>query len=150
MKDSLKQYFPTAQEKVLLDDWMCSASTTSQPRSRSSIRGSRRFDISQPIENRVSNQSVSEFWLHLQDEFKIMSEEAKLVLVALTAKYVKQDSLSTQVLKQKNRSRLDPVPDILSKVSSMEDKMRKLSKIKSANICGLSKCLYVILCNISI
>ena len=95
----------------------------------SGIRGPHRFNISQRTKNRVSNQSLPEFWLHLQVEFKILSEKAKLVLLPFSTTYLCEAGFSAYIgTNTKYRSRLNAEPDIRLQLSSIEPKIRKLQK----------------------
>ena len=86
LKDSFEHYFPAAQEKVLDDfKWVLNVfSVNKKPPSLNSAEYEVLIDLTSHSELKIAfqNQSLPEFWLYLQDEYKILSEKAKLVLVS--------------------------------------------------------------------
>ena len=92
LKDSFEHYFPTAQEKVLDDlKWPLNVfSVNKKPPSLNSAQYEVLIHLTSHSELKIAfqNQSVTEFWLHLQDEFKILSGKAKLVLLPFSTTYL--------------------------------------------------------------
>ena len=133
MKDSFEHYFPTAQEKVLDDfQWVLNVfSVNKKPPSLNSAEYEVLVDLTSHCELKIAfqKQSMPEFWLHLQDEFKILSEKAKLVLLPFSTTYLCEAGFSAYIgTKTKYRSRLNAEPDICLQLSSIEPKIRKLCK----------------------
>ena len=115
----------------------------------SEIRGPHRFDISQRTKNHVSKPKSTRVLAVLQDEFKILSEKAKLVLLPFSTTYPCEAGFSAyRSTKTQYRSRLNAELDIRLQLSSIEPKIRKLCK--KCNHSCLIKRLYVILCNVLI
>ena len=89
------------------------------------------IDLTSHSELKISfqKQRLPEFWPHLQDEFKILSVKAKLVLLLFSTTYLCEAGFSAYIgTKTKYRSRLNGEPDIRLQLSSIEPKIRKMCK----------------------
>lgn len=47
------------------------------------------------LQIKASKQSLLEFWLHLQDEFRILSDKVKLILLPFSTTYLREVGIST-------------------------------------------------------
>ena len=75
------------------------------------------------------DQGITDFWLNLQDAFKILSDKAKLLLLAFSTTYLCEAGFSANTAtKTKYRNRLNAEPDIRLQLSSIEPNIRKLCK----------------------
>ena len=87
---------------TLNEYWLCS-DVNKKPPSLNSAEYKDLIDLTFHSELKIvfQNQSLEDFWVHLQDEFKILTEKAKLVLLPFSTTYLFEASFSAiQVRKQ--------------------------------------------------
>ena len=68
----------------------------------------------------ATKKSLSEFWCQLKDEFKVMSDKAKIILLPFATTYLCVSGFSAYVsTKTKYSSRLNAEPDISTRYSDI-------------------------------
>jgi hypothetical protein len=77
----------------------------------------------------VTKKSLSEFWCQLKDEFKVLSDKAKIIILPFAVTYLFESGFSVYVsAKTKYRSRLNAEPDIRLKLSKIQPDIATLCK----------------------
>ncbi|KAJ8889835.1 hypothetical protein PR048_009339 [Dryococelus australis] len=134
LKDSFEYYFLSSQEKVIDDFGYIQNvfSVNKRPPSLNSAKYEvfKDFTSCSELKMAFQNQSLPDFWLHLQDEFKILYEQAKLALLPFSTTYLCEAGFSAYTAtKRKYRSGLNAKPDIRLQLSSIKPEIRKLCKL---------------------
>lgn len=113
LKGSFEHYFPTDQKKVLDDIiWVLNVfRVKKKPPSSNSAEFEVIIDSTSHGELKIpfQNQSLLEFWLNLYDEYKILSEKAKLVLVPFLTTFFCDTVFSKIQKPHKCRTRHSPM-----------------------------------------
>ena len=82
-------------------------------------------------EKSATKKSLSEFWCQLKDEFKVLSDKAKIVPLPFATNYLCESGFSAYVsIKTKYRSRHVAEPDIRLKLSQIQPDIATLCKSK--------------------
>jgi len=108
--DSFNCYFPEElHEKIKGKFWVVNSySVSEKPACLTSQQYECLFDLTLDSAKKVkfaTKKSLSEFSCQLKDEFKVLSDKAKIILLPFATTYVKHDSLPMCLLKQNT----DPV-----------------------------------------
>jgi len=79
----------------------------------------------------ATKKSLSEFWFQLKDEFKVLSDKAKIILLPLATTYLCESGFSAYLsIKTKYRSRLNAEPGIRLKLFPIQPDIATLCKTK--------------------
>jgi len=82
----------------------------------------------------ATKKSLSEFWYQLKDEFKVLSDKAKIILLPFATTYLRESGFSAYgSTKTKYRSRLIAEPDIRLKLSQIQPDIATLCKSKESH-----------------
>ena len=82
----------------------------------------------------ATKKSLSEFWCQLKDEFKVLSDKAKIIPLPFATTYLCESGFSAYVsTKTKYRSRLSADPDIRMKLSQIQPDIATLCKSKQSH-----------------
>jgi len=82
----------------------------------------------------VTKESLSEFWCQLKDEFKVLSDKAKIIPLPFATTYLCESGFSACVsTKTEYRSRLNAEPDIRLKLSQIQPDIATLCKSKQSH-----------------
>jgi len=82
----------------------------------------------------ATKKSLSDFWCQLKDEFKVLSDKAKIILLPFSTTYLCESGFSTYVsTKRKYRSRLNAEPEIRLKLSQIQPDIATLYKSKQSH-----------------
>jgi len=77
----------------------------------------------------ATKKSLSEFWCQLKEEFKVLSDKAKIILLPFATTYLCESGFSACVCtKTKYRSHLNAEPDIRLKLSQIQPDIATLCK----------------------
>ena len=77
----------------------------------------------------AAKKSLSEFWCQLKDEFKVLSDKVKIILLPFATTYLCESGFPAYVsTKTKYRSHLNAEPDIRLKLSQIQPDIVTLYK----------------------
>ena len=123
MKSRIQDSFPMVKELV-----------SEKPASLKSQQYECLFDLTSDSaikEKFATKKSLSEFWCQLKDEFKVLSDKAKIILLPFATTYLCESAFSACVsTNTKYRSRLNAKPDIPLKLCQIQPDIATLCKSK--------------------
>jgi hypothetical protein len=137
--DSFNCYFPEELHKKIEEQfWVVNPySLSEKPACLTSQQYECLIDLTSDSaikEKFATKKSLSEFWCQLKDEFKVLSDKAKIILLPFATTYLCESGFSAYVsTKTKYRSRLNAEPDIRLKLSQIQPDIVKLCKSKQSH-----------------
>ena len=137
--DSFTCYFPAEiHEKIKEKFWFVNPySVSKKPACLTSQQYECLIDLtldSAIKEKFATEKSLSEFWCQLKDEFKVLSDKAKIILLPFATTYLCESGFSAYVsTKTKYRSCLSAEPDIRLKLSEIQPDIATLCKSKQSH-----------------
>lgn len=137
--DTLNFYFPKELHENLKENvWVVTPySITEKPSSLTSQEYECLLDLTSDTALRSkfeTMKSISDFWCTLKDEFKILSDKAKLILLPFATTYLCEAGFSAYAAtKTKYRSRLNAEQDIQLQLSKIQPDIISLCKSKQAH-----------------
>lgn len=140
LMDSFQQYFPKEyHSKIEEQAWVEQPFAVSEkPASLTSHQYECLIDLtsdSKIKEKFESKKSLEEFWCQLKNEFQVLSDKAKLILLPFATTYLCESGFSIYLAtKTKYRSRLNAEPDVRLQLSQIKPNIEQLAKSKRAHL----------------
>jgi len=137
--DSFNCYFPEElHEKIKGKFWVVNPYSVSE---KSACLTSHHYECLIDLtsdsvikEKFATKKSLSEFWCQLKDEFKVLPDKAKIILLPFATTYLCESGFSAYVsAKTKYRSRLNAEPDIRLKLPESQPDIATLCKSKQSH-----------------
>lgn len=140
LRNNYQEYFPEEfHDKIIYNSWVANPynAISEKPASLTSEEYECLIDLTSDSGIRhifLTKSSISEFWCKLRDEFHLLSDKAKTILLPFATTYLCEAGFSAYLMtKTKYRSRLNADPDIRLQLSEIEPNITALSKLKQAH-----------------